>query len=632
MVLGLGMQTYYAMLTVPILVVLAAALAIATEKEIRLVPGGALTALLLLAALLTYAPVLQYARAHQAQFNERMRTVSAVQAGSMGELARILIVPSPKRGPAWAVLGRNTLAHARMFHFEGDRNGRHNLPGAPMLDPVTGLFFAAGLVLALSRLGYWKETTLLLWFGAMIAAGILSLDFEAPQGARTCGLNSVIALLAGLALARLGGLFPPRLPRSLLAVPVAAAGVLSWRTYFGPQLHDPKVFREFSAVETRIAEVAKAEGSGADVYAPLARMDLPVQMMMLGRRLGATPLERWRDVPLEPTGRRAIFFLEATEADTLADLLRLYPHATKEPLAPTLEDGSKGEPLFYTVRVPAEDVAALSGLEVVYEGKDGVRKTARASGTVFDWTRAPLAPPFTARIAGACRPHADRDVVLHVRGDARARLEVDGELAADEKESRPLHLARGIHEISLEVQVPAGARETRVTWSADGPEQAIPAARVFGSAVVQRGLLGTYHRGSTCGDPLAYREIDPQLLFEFYGRGPARPFGACWSGSLHAPEAGTYVLGTGSHGASALSIDGRQVVENRADQDFVDVEVPLDEGWHAIDVTYHGEGQWPHLELRWKRPNGTLEYVPSQRLAPPAPDGARRGRGAAPPR
>src|SRR5262249_48230658 len=125
-VLGLGMQTYYAMLTVPLLVVLAAALAMLTEKELRSAATVRLTGRLLPAALRTSAPVCQYARSHEAEFNERVRTVSAVQAGSMGELARILFVKSDRRAEAWDVLRRNTVAHVKMFHAAGDRNGRHN--------------------------------------------------------------------------------------------------------------------------------------------------------------------------------------------------------------------------------------------------------------------------------------------------------------------------------------------------------------------------------------------------------------------------------------------------------------------------------------------------------------------------
>src|SRR6185369_2108283 len=109
-----------------------------------LAPAG-LLALLLASAFFVYLPVFQYARSHEREFGERMRTVSAVHASSMAELARILLVPSPEQRQAFDVLGKNARKHAAMFHLEGDWNGRHNLPGAPMLDPVTGFLFAAGL-------------------------------------------------------------------------------------------------------------------------------------------------------------------------------------------------------------------------------------------------------------------------------------------------------------------------------------------------------------------------------------------------------------------------------------------------------------------------------------------------------
>ena len=40
-----------------------------------------------------------------------------------------------------AVVVESLQRHLLMFHVEGDMNPRHNLPGAPMLDPVTGAFF-----------------------------------------------------------------------------------------------------------------------------------------------------------------------------------------------------------------------------------------------------------------------------------------------------------------------------------------------------------------------------------------------------------------------------------------------------------------------------------------------------------
>ncbi|MGH2411751.1 MAG: hypothetical protein ACRDGS_15515, partial [Chloroflexota bacterium] len=93
-----------------------------------------------------------------------------------------------------------------MFTVAGDANGRHNLPGAPMLDPVTGACFLLGLGIAIRSIRHWFSQILLLWLLASMLGGILSLDFEAPQGARTVGATAPIALLAALPLAAIARL------------------------------------------------------------------------------------------------------------------------------------------------------------------------------------------------------------------------------------------------------------------------------------------------------------------------------------------------------------------------------------------------------------------------------------------
>ena len=47
-----------------------------------------------------------------------------------------------------ALLG-NVQKHLLMFNWKGDPNGRHNLPGAPMLDDVTATLMVLGLVYSL---------------------------------------------------------------------------------------------------------------------------------------------------------------------------------------------------------------------------------------------------------------------------------------------------------------------------------------------------------------------------------------------------------------------------------------------------------------------------------------------------
>jgi len=96
---------------------------------------------------------------------------------------------------------RNVERHALMFTVSGDLNGRHNLPGAPMLDPLTGSLFLLGLGICLRHIWHWFYALLLLWLGASLLGGILSMAGDAPQGARSIGALIPVALIAALPLA-----------------------------------------------------------------------------------------------------------------------------------------------------------------------------------------------------------------------------------------------------------------------------------------------------------------------------------------------------------------------------------------------------------------------------------------------
>ena len=164
-------------------------------------------------------------------------------------------------------------AHLMMFTVFGDRNGRHNFPGAPMLDPVTGACFLLGLGMCIRGIRHWFSQLVLLWLAASMLSGILSVDFEAPQAARSVGAIPPIMLMAALPLATLAravrraangipALLPRRgfgrriaqerdittLRRSLLstglaalvvAVPLGIATTRNLNQYFGQQASDP---------------------------------------------------------------------------------------------------------------------------------------------------------------------------------------------------------------------------------------------------------------------------------------------------------------------------------------------------------------------------------------------------------
>jgi len=131
-------------------------------------------------------------------------------------------------------LERNLVATLLMFHVHGDDNWRHNLPGAPMLDPLTGFLFLLGLVFVCLRpRDRTASTTLLLaWLLAMLLPNLLSVE-GVPHGLRSCGVLPAVALLAGIGMAEVERLLAARAGVRAAAATAAAALVLlfSWTAY-----------------------------------------------------------------------------------------------------------------------------------------------------------------------------------------------------------------------------------------------------------------------------------------------------------------------------------------------------------------------------------------------------------------
>ena len=118
----------------------------------------------------------------------------------------------------------NAAKHLLMFNYRGDPNGRHNLPGEPMLDYATSVFAVLGAGLALTRLREPRQFLLPIWLLIMLAGGVFSLDFEAPQSLRAIGSLPPAYLLAGLAL---GIRFVKRVPQKTFTFIIQGLSILA---------------------------------------------------------------------------------------------------------------------------------------------------------------------------------------------------------------------------------------------------------------------------------------------------------------------------------------------------------------------------------------------------------------------
>ena len=399
----------------------------------------------------------------------------------------MLLKPSPERSHALEVLEESLVRHLKMFHYVGDSNGRHNLPQAPMLEAPTGVLFGAGFFLCLLTLRDRRSQMLLLAFGVFFAAGVLSIDFEAPQAARTLGLLPFACVLAALPLAALGK--APAAPQAVrggfaaVAIGLVAwSGVESWRTFFHVQPFDLGVFAAWSTQETRIGDVVAAEGRDAAVFVPPQIVGGPTLRLLLGESFQAIPFLSGRDLPLETGGRRAIVFLGLEDPGGAALIRNLYPAATFESFNVPRPPGHPEGPSILTIaRVPAgrdrgparvvRDARLLGGPR----GRDAGRRehlglvAGGASASVHGARAGP--PPREAR-----RP-------VHARGVGRRggrpqdRTRRHAPLARGSPGSRR-RSARGTHDVALDVVVSRPGK-TSLTWGRAGAEPVpIPSSAV----------------------------------------------------------------------------------------------------------------------------------------------------------
>lgn len=154
MALGLSLYTYPAARTLPVIGV---AFLVIYSLIVRKLNKPLL--LTLIVAAIVFAP-LGYTIATLPQADVRLQQLGGpVQAALSGNFEPVL---------------RYTLDTLGMFTFGGDPIARYNLPGRPVFDPITGLFFYLGLILALRQ---WREPRhlfALLWLPIGLLPSMLS--------------------------------------------------------------------------------------------------------------------------------------------------------------------------------------------------------------------------------------------------------------------------------------------------------------------------------------------------------------------------------------------------------------------------------------------------------------------------
>ena len=626
--LGLGLHTYAPFRLIPFVIVLFLLYKVLTERGfVR--RSGLGVAIFVLASFMVFAPLGQYARENWKAFSSRTKEASILTKRDQPDLTKAL----------W----NNTQAHLLMFNYRGDRNGRHNLPGEPMLDFATAVLFALGLGYSLYR---WREPRsffFLTCFVVLLLGGILSVDFEAPQALRAIGTLLAAYFFACLTLERLWvgcrRAFGSRAGLLALAVIVPLliySGWANFHTYFYRQAQNFAVWNAFSTSETLTARTMKALGHQYDFYVSAFFYQHPTLRFIAP---DVTTYKRWDvsgGLPFRESGEKPLFiFLDAQKRSDFLEAQRYYPNADFEEVLPTFG----GPPVLYTIRLTGEDLRSIQGLMAYYydneewEGEAALEHQEKSLDLNWpdeaSWARPELAlsgvegqgrraESFSVELRGVLYAPYYGPYLLKLEAPAEAQLYLDENLLLDGSGvmAQEITLAEGNH--ALRVRAVGAEGRLRLQWRPPGGEEAlVPTWALYKPPVTNNGLLGTYYQNLEWAGPPALARIDPSLSMYFHITPLPRPYTVEWQGVVSIPLAGFYAFGLESIDDSHLYIDGRLVVEATEPNAYREGSVELTAGFHDIRLRYTDRSGHSHINLYWTPPGQGRQIVPSQNLYPP---------------
>lgn len=624
--LGLGLHTYTAFRLIPFVIALFLLYKTLAERGFMGRCGLGI-GVFVLASFLVFAPLGQYARHNWKAFTARAEVASILTKRNEPSLTRAL----------W----NNMRAHLLMFNYRGDPNGRHNLPGEPMLDFATAVLFALGLGYSLY---HWREPRsffFLACFFVLLLGGILSVDFEAPQALRAIGTLPAAYFFACLTLERLWvgyretfGSHPRPLVLSVIIPLLAYIGWANFHTYFYRQARDFAVWNAFSTPETLAAQVMQAAADRYDFYVTSLYDQHPTLRFLAPN---VTHYKIWDisdNLPLrEPGEKPLLILLDAQKYPDFLEAQRYYPNAEFEEITPPFGDPT----VLYVIRLTGEDVRSIQGLVADYyrnEEWEGEAAPAHWERDLdLSWPdEAPWAGPFSAEWRGVLYAPEYGPYLLKLEAPAEAQLYLDENLLLKGSGvmAQEITLAQGNHALRLRARGAPG--RLRLLWRPPGGEEAvIPTWALYKPPVTNNGLLGRYYQNLNWAGPPALARIDPSLAIYFHITPLPRPYSVEWQGVISIPDPGIYAFGLESIDDSHLYIDGRLVVEATEPNVYRQGSIELTEGFHDIRVRYAARGHYSHINLYWTPPGQSRAIVPSQNLYPPQGSYARISPPAPPP-
>ncbi|MBN1992080.1 MAG: glycosyltransferase family 39 protein [Anaerolineae bacterium] len=581
--------------------------------------------LVLVAAWLVVMPVAKFALDQPDSFWYRTRQISIFKKRDQANLGQ--------------ALEHSAAQHLFMFNYQGDKNGRHNLPGAPMLDPAMAVFFVLGFGLVLARPRYPANIFFLLLIPLALSGGIFSVDFEAPQSLRSIAVLPAVIYFSGLSLAVLGreaeeSLRP--LPKIWLFGPAAILFgfilLANAYTYFARQAHNFASWNAFSSPETIVGQKMTELGPNQTYLMSPFLANHPALEFLAPEATDRRALALPDALPLRFSPNRPVtLFIHPDDVWIFNQAQELYPHG-KFYAAMGRDEQDTGPPVVYIGELQPADLAAIQGLELNYWPAPAASflvdgpgpgltplQSGRALSVKANWPAdSPPADSFGAEWRGILYAPYYGLYNFRLTTPGPARLEIDDYLVLEgqAEQMAGLVLPQGNHTFSLRVVGAPG--QVALYWQPPAKEETlIPQWALYVPAIGNHGLLGSFYANDRWEGQPALQRIDPFLDTYFHFIPLSRPYTVEWVGWLDVPQSGLYRLGLRAVSEAQLFLDGQLLVDTPAPNQYAEAAITLEQGLHDILVRYKDNEDRSRIHLYWGLPNGDFSAIPGRYLWPP---------------
>jgi uncharacterized membrane protein YiaA len=533
--------------------------------------------LVLVTAFVVIAPLGVFARENPDLFSLRTRNT-----GVFFERNR-----EPDESPL-DVININIPRYVMMFFFEGDSNGRHNLPNRGMLDLVTAILFLVGLWMALQRAELRTSGYFLLILMGSLITGIVTVKSDTPHANRVGGAVVTVAFCVALALDTLGrGLLAwkihPRAVYSLGIIVFALMGYFNLETYFIQQRYDYRTWASFSTAESILGYHIKerlAEGATVALSNQAPFMGGSGVVGFIAPETPRLPqLDLRQDIPLRlPPQRDVSLVLWPNESWALDYLGLWYPNMQTETSyldAPNLRNYI-GEPelLYYFLHIPASDLQARQGLD------------ANGAGYLYSPTYGEYQFSAEVQINGQVVP-ANQPITLY-QGLVRFQSVNLNNLAwitPEQPNFQPI--------------------PTELFWQA--PQRLL------------RGLLADYQYvgDSPSAAPQQWQRLDLNPNYIFIPALLEKPYRVVWSGYLEMPLSGDYLIQVRSSGPLEVYFKDQLILGNIPTTNWHSTVINTQAGLYPFELRYEDNQGEGYIDLYWQLPGEVTQApIPTTALFP----------------